>query len=171
MKELNFEPTKSEEEFRKNYKLHDLAEYHGKNLFFQWGIEFKDFGKDRRYEKYWEKGKDRPDIVAEYNDYRFLIDWKSKNKESFWVNKRAVDSYINWSNRLNLEVVICFFLFDKKKQLTDRRFALLSKHKFQIDERKAWDKNRVVKFEKDLPKFTKLNLLKMLNLISSTTSI
>ena len=168
MKALTFDPTKSEEEFRKNYKLHDLAEYHGKNLFFQWGIEFKDFGKDRRYEKFWEKGKDRPDIVAEYNDYRFLIDWKSKSKESFWVNKRAVDSYLIWSNKLNLEVVICFFLFDKNKQLTDRRFALLSKHKFQTDEKKAWDRNKVVKFENDLPKFTKVNLLTMLNLIPST---
>lgn len=167
MKILNFEPAKSELDFRKNYKLHDLAEYHGKNLFFQWGIEFEDFGKDRRYEKYWEKGKDRPDIIAEYNGNRFLIDWKSKNKKSFWVNKRAIDSYLNWSKELNMEVVICFFLFDKNKHLKDRRFALLSKHDYQVEERKTWDKNRIVKFGNNLPKFTKLNLLSLLNFMPS----
>jgi Holliday junction resolvase len=163
MKELNFQPAKSKEEFRKNYKLHDLAEYHGKNLLLQWGIDFKDFGEDRRYEKVWEKGQDKPDLVAEHNNKQFLIDWKGKAKESFWVNKRAVESYKKWSEKLNLPAFICFFFFDQYNQLSDRRFSLLAYHKFENITDKAWDKNNIVKFENDLPKFTKENLIKFLN--------
>jgi Holliday junction resolvase len=163
MKELNFQPAKSKEDFRKNYKIHDLAEYHGKNLLTQWGIDFSDFGKDNRYQKVWEKGKDKPDVIAEYNELKFMIDWKGKSKEAFWVNKRAIDSYINWSKKLNMQMLICFFLFDKNNHLKDRRFVLLSKHKFEVVNDKAWDKNEVVKFNNDLPEFTKTNLVELLN--------
>lgn len=163
MKKLDFQPAKSKENFRKNYKLHDLAEYHGKNLLFQWGIDFKEFGKDRRYERVWEKGEDKPDIIAQYKNVNFLIDWKGKTKEAYWINKRAINSYLNWSKKLKLEVIICFFIFDKQNNLIERKFALISKHKYKVIENKAWDKNEVVKFEADLPKFTKLNLIKMLN--------
>lgn len=163
MQKLDFKPTKSKEDFRKNYKLHDLAEYHGKNLFSQWGIDFKDYGKDRRYERVWEKGEDKPDIVAEYNNIQFLIDWKGKNKNTFWVNKRAIDSYNNWSKKLNLPIVIAFFVFDRQNHLSDRRFAIISKHQYSISDNKAWDKNKVVKFEIDLPKFSRHNLISLLN--------
>ncbi|MCB9208471.1 MAG: hypothetical protein H6609_03755 [Ignavibacteriales bacterium] len=162
MKTLDFKPKKSKEDFRKNYKLHDLAEYHGKNLLTQWGIDFHDFGKDKRYEKVWEKGEDKPDIIAELNGKKFLIDWKGKTKEVFWVNKRAIDSYLNWSNKLQIPIIICFFLFDKNFQLTDRRFALVGHHKHEIISDKAWDKNDVVKFNPDLPLFTKTNIKKEL---------
>jgi Holliday junction resolvase len=162
MKKLDFQPTKSKEDFRKNYKLHDIAEYHGKNLFSQWGIDFIDYGKDKRYERVWEKGEDKPDIIAEYNNIKFLIDWKSKTKDTFWVNKRAVDSYENWSRKLSLPIVIAFFVFDKQNNLTDRRFAILNNHKYSVQKDKAWDKNEVVKFSPELPKFTKLNLLNIL---------
>ena len=163
MKKLDFNPAKSKDDFRKNYKLHDLAEYHGKNLLTQWGIEFIDFGNDRRYEKVWEKGKDKPDVIVEVNEQKFLVDWKGKSKESFWVNKRAIDSYINWSKKLNMQMFVCFFLFDKNHHLKDRRFVLLSKHKFEVVNNKAWDKNEVVKFDDDLPKFTKANLTELIN--------
>lgn len=163
MKKLNFQPAKTKEDFRKNYRLHDLAEYQGKNLFFQWGIDFQDYGKDRRYERVWEKGEDKPDIIAGYNDLKFLIDWKGKAKKSFWVNKRAIDSYQNWSRKLDLDVVIAFLVFSKENELIDRRFAVLSKHKYEIVENKAWDKNEVVKFSTDLPLFNKSNLITQLS--------
>jgi len=163
MKDLNFNPAKSKAEFRRNYKLHDLAEYHGKNLFSQWGIDFKDYGKDRRYERVWEKGEDKPDIIAEYNDIQFLIDWKGKAKDAFWVNKRAIDSYNNWSDKLKLKIIIAFFVFDKQNHLKDRRFAILSKHKYETVDNKAWDKNVVVKFGSDLPIFNKFNFKKELH--------
>ena len=162
MKSLNFEPVKSTEEFRKNYRLHDLAEYHGKNLFMQWGIDFTDYGKDKRFERVWEKGADKPDIVAEYESIKFLVDWKGKSKRDFWVNKRALDSYNNWSSKLKLEVIICFFIFNKKNQLLDRRFALLSKHNSNLVEKDAWDKNKIISFGKDLPEFNKFNLTNLL---------
>lgn len=162
MKKLDFNPAKSKDDFRKNYKLHDLAEYHGKNLFYQWGIDFSEFGKDRRYEKVWEKGKDKPDIIAEFKEKKFLVDWKGKTKHDFWVNKRAVASYENWSKELKLPIVICFFVFSKNKLLTDRKFAVIGKHNYTDVKVKAWDKNDVVKFENNLPKFTKFNLVKML---------
>ncbi|MFZ1289298.1 MAG: hypothetical protein WAR79_04380 [Melioribacteraceae bacterium] len=163
MKELNFQPAKTKEDFRENYKLHDLAEYHGKNLLAQWGITFEEFGKDNRYKKVWEKGEDKPDIIAEYNNLKFLIEWKSKTANFYLVNKRAVNSYKNWAVNLKLEAVICFFIFDKNNFLVDRRFALLSKHKFEIITEKAWDKNDVVKFNDDLPILNKFNLINYLN--------
>lgn len=163
MKKLDFQPQKSKEDFRKNYKLHDLAEYNGKNLFAQWGIDFNDFGDDKRYERVWEKGKDKPDVIAEYKNFKFLVDWKGKAKEAFWVNKRAIDSYKNWSDKLGLEMVICFFVFDKQNHLKDRKFAIISKHKYNLVENKAWDRNKVVQFEANLPKFTKNNLLTLLS--------
>ena len=162
MKSLNFSPVKSADEFRKNYKLHDLAEYHGKNLLIQWGVDFMDYGKDKRYERVWEKGEDKPDIVAEYKSIRFLIDWKGKSKKDFWINKRAADSYGNWSFKLDLEVVICFFIFNKDRTIADRRFAVLSKHERKLLEKDAWDKNKVISFGNDLPVLTKLNLLQFL---------
>lgn len=162
MKKLDFKPAKSKDDFRKNYKLHDLAEYHGKNLFFQWGIEFEEFGKDRRYERVWEKGKDKPDIIAKFDEKNFLVDWKGKSKEGFWVNKRAVESYENWSRELKLPIFICFFVFNKNRNLIDRKFALVGKHNYLKVEVKAWDKNEVVKFENDIPVFNKVNLLKFL---------
>lgn len=161
MKKLNFQPAKTKADFRNNYKLHDFAEYHGKNLFFQWGIDFNDYGKDRRYERVWEKGEDMPDIIAEYKEIKFLIDWKGKSKKGFWVNKRAIDSYHNWSDKLSLPVVVVFFLFENNS-LKDRRFALLNKHNYNVVDKDAWDKNKVITFQADLPKFTKLNLLNSL---------
>lgn len=158
MKRLDFQPAKTKTEFRKNYRLHDLAEYHGKNLLTQWGIDFKDFGKDKRYEKVWEKGKDKPDLAAEFDEVKFLIDWKGKSKNDYWVNKRAVESYQRWSEKFNVPIIVCFFIFNKDKSLKNRKFAMLSKHKYEVMNNKAWDKNNVVKFTEKLPKFSKLEL-------------
>ena len=159
MKALNFQPAKSKDDFRRNYKLHDLAEYHGKNLFQQWGIEFKEFGKDRRFEKVWEKGKDKPDIIAEFNNIKFLIDWKGKKKKSYWVNKRAINSYKNWGEKLNCKVLVCFFVFNEDNSIKERKFAVIGKNTFEELPNKAWDKNDVVAFDKNLPDFTRNNLI------------
>ena len=86
MKELDFKPHKTTEEFRNNYKLHDLAEECGKNLLVQWGIKFDLFGKDRRYEKVWERGKDKPDLIISYKGKEGLLDWKGKHT-SRWIMK------------------------------------------------------------------------------------
>jgi hypothetical protein len=73
MKELDFQPHKSNEDFRKNYRLHDIAESCGKSLLIQWGIKFDLFGKDRRYEKVWEKEKTSRPFISYKGKKRYLI--------------------------------------------------------------------------------------------------
>ncbi len=158
MKSLNFQPAKTKEDFRKNYQLHDLAEFHGKNLFSQWGVEYKEFGKDRRYEKVWEKGNDKPDIIAKINNIKFLVDWKGKKKKSYWVNKRAINSYKNWGDKLGCKVLICFFIFNDDNSIKERKFAIVGENSYTELSQKAWDKNDVIAFEETLPIF-KRNVL------------
>lgn len=160
MKKLDFRPHKSKEDFRKNYRLHDLAEKHGKNLLTQWGIDFNDFGEDQRYQKLWEKGKDKPDVLINVNGKKCLLDWKSKHKKKWILNKRAYDAYKEWAKDLSLKVVIAFFVFDEQNNLIDRRFAIIDKHQLIETDSKQWDKNQTVEFIIDLPEFTKPNLTK-----------
>jgi hypothetical protein len=162
MKDLDFNPSKSKEEFRHNYKLHDLAERAGKNLLVQWGIEFGDFGEDKRFEKLWEKGEDKPDIIINYKGTTALLDWKGKHSQTFLANTRAVKAYLRWQEKMNMPVIISFFVFDEQNNLTDRRFAILTKHNFTYSANKQWDKNKTVEFGEDLPRFTKDNLISFL---------
>ena len=134
----------------------------GKNLLIQWGIGFKYFGEDKRYEKVWEKGKDKPDIIITYKGKSALVDWKAKRKPHWLVNKRAIDSYLCWSNNLQLPAIICFFVFDGSGSLKERRFAFLGKHNYIESEKKQWDKNITVEFDACLPEFNKENLIKYL---------
>jgi len=159
MKKLDFNPSKSTADFRKNYKLHDLAEYSGKNLLTQWGIDFKNFGDDKRFEKVWEKGEDKPDVIINYKGKSVLLDWKGKRKPRWIVNKRAIDAYEKWSEKYSLHVIITFFVFDENNVLKERRFAFLKKHSYIESSGRQWDKNKTVEFNRDLPEFTKANML------------
>lgn len=159
MKELDFNPYKSKDEFRKNYELHDLAEKHGKNLLVQWGIIFQEFGQDLRYKKLWEKGEDKPDLILTIHNKKILLDWKGKHSSKWILNKRAFESYKKWSNELSLNVIIAFFVFDKTNNLIERKFAVIEKHSCIESSQKQWDKNRTVEFSEELPDFTKANLL------------
>jgi len=163
MEDLNFNPVKTTSQFRKNYKLHDLAEYNGKNLLTQWGVKFEDFGDDKRYERVWEKGNDKPDAVISYRGKKCLIDWKGKHKAEWIANKRAVESYLNWKTKFNVPVFICFAIFDITNNITDIRFASIGVHHHKESKKRQWDKNEIVRFEKDIPAFTKLNLLTFMN--------
>ncbi len=159
MKSLDFNPHKSTEEFRKNYKLHDLAEMYGKNLLIQWGVRFNEFGGDERYKKVWEGGGDKPDLVIEYKGKKALLDWKGKHKPVWIVNKRAVGSYEAWKEKLKIPTIICFAVFDKNNILTDFRFAKIGLHLYSPSKQKEWDKNETVEFNTPLPEFTKPNIL------------
>lgn len=161
MEKLDFRPSKSKEEFRKNYKLHDLAEYHGKNLITQWGIKYNEFGMDKRYQAVWEKGKDKPDLVLLINNKKVFLDWKGKKSRKWLVNKRAVEAYEMWKNKFDLPVVIVFFVFDKENNILERRIASLGLHKYKDSINKQWDKNLTVEFIENLPDFTKQNLFKL----------
>lgn len=163
MKELDFRPAKSKEEFRSNYKLHDLSEQVGKNLLVQWGVEFKAFGEDKRYEKLWERGEDKPDIILTSKGKSALLDWKGKRSKAFLVNERAIKSYERWRHNLNMPVIIAFLIFNEQNKLVDRRFAFLDKHQYTISEAKQWDKNKTVEFKEELPLFNKENIVLYLN--------
>lgn len=162
MQELDFKPHKTTEEFRNNYKLHDLAEECGKNLLIQWGIKFDLFGKDRRYEKVWERGKDKPDLIISYRGKEGLLDWKGKHTSKWIMNERAYQSYLDWKNKMNMPVFIAFFLFDEKENLIENRLAVIGIHQAKISSTKEWDKNKTVEFDISLPPFTKSEILKYL---------
>lgn len=163
MEELDFKPHKSTKEFRNNYKLHDLAETFGKNLLVQWGIEFIEFGKDRRYEKVWEKGRDKPDLIISYKGKEALLDWKGKHSEKWLMNERAYIAYLDWREKMKMNVLIAFFLFDETDNLVDKRLAVLGLHKATLSKEKEWDKNRTVEFNDSLLKFTKSEVIKHLS--------
>ncbi len=163
MEKLNFKPYKSRDEFRDNYKLHDLAEILGKNLLIQWGFEFEEFGKDKRYEKVWESGKDKPDLVISYKGKKALLEWKGKRKCKLIINERAAMAYKEWSKRLELTTFICFAVFDDAYNLQGIRFAVIDFHTFNNSAKREWDKNKTVDFAGELPLFTKANVLKFLN--------
>jgi hypothetical protein len=163
MEKLNFRPSKSKEDFRRNYKLHDLADFHGKNLLTQWGIKFKEFGMDKRYEAVWEKGKDKPDLVLTINDRKIFLDWKGKNNDKWLVNKRAVEAYHHWKEKYKLPVIIVFFVFDKDQTILFRKFAMLDLHPYTNSVKKQWDKNKTVEFNSPLPEFSRENLIKLIN--------
>ncbi len=162
MEELNFKTYKSGSAFKKNYMLHDLAEEAGKSLLIQWGVEFSEFGKDMRYEKVWENGKDKPDLIITYKNKSALIDWKGKHKPVWLVNKRALDAYLVWQDKLKLPILICFFVFNDENEILHVKFACPGLHKNRISEKKEWDKNKTIEFEQNIPNFTKPNLLKYL---------
>ena len=162
MQKLDFKPEKSKFSFRKNYQLHDLAEEQRKNLLTQWGFDFVQFGQDRRYEKVWEKGKDKPDAIIKYKDKSALLDWKAKHKSEWIINSRAVNSYLDWNKKLNIPVIITFFVFDNNNFIVDKRFAVLPFHNFEFCAKKQWDKNETMYFNKELPVFNKQNLIKYL---------
>ena len=162
MKNLDFKPAKSTEDFRSNYKLHDIAEFNGKNLLVQWGFKCSDFGEDNRYKKVWEKGEDKPDAIISYKDKSALLDWKGKRSARWLVNERAIKSYKKWSEEFGLPIVIAFFVINNEQKITKRNFAILNKHIHKVSISKQWDKNTTIEFQKDIPEFTKANLLKLL---------
>lgn len=162
MKELDFKPAKSKNEFRSNYKLHDLASKVGFNLFVQWGIEFENFGEDRRFEKLWEKGEDKPDIILTINGKTALLDWKGKRTHKFLVNERAIKSYESWKKKLNHPVLIGFLIFDSKNTLVDRRIAKIGKHNYMVSEDIQWDKNKTIEFIDELPILNKENIIELM---------
>ena len=160
MKKLDFNPSKSTKDFRKNYKLHDIAEYYGRNLLIQWGFSCTEFGEDNRYKKVWEKGEDKPDAIITYNGRSALLDWKGKHGSTWLVNERAIKSYKKWKAEIDLPLIVAFFVVNIEGKIEKRKFAALNDHSHKESTNKQWDKNKTIEFEKDLPDFTKANLLR-----------
>jgi hypothetical protein len=164
LNQLDFDPQKSKEEFKKNYRLHDRAETYLKNLFIQWGIKYSSFGKDKRNERVWENGRDKPDLLIKYKGKKALLELKSKHDPVWLINKRAIEAYEEWKKKLKFPLFIVFFVFNQRESLLEIRIADTDVHHYIESEEKEWDQNITVEFEKDLPVFTKVTLLKYLNL-------
>lgn len=162
MKNLDFNPAKSTKDFRKNYKLHDIAEFNGNNLLLQWGFKCTEFGEDNRYKKVWEKGADKPDVIISYKDKSALLDWKGKRGSTWLINERAFISYQKWSDQFNLPVIVAFFVIGEGNKIINRNFAVIGKHKHNLSKQRQWDKNKTVEFQKEIPTFTKSNLISLL---------
>lgn len=163
MKKLEIDPFKSKEAFRKNYELHDKAANYGEELLTQWGFNFQEFGRDKRYERVWEKGEDKPDLILIYGNRNIaFLDWKAKRTPKLIINKRAYDAYKVWMEKFNLPVLIVFCFFNKEEKIEKFEFVNLLYAKVSHKSEKVWDKNMVVEFESKTISFTKENILKSL---------
>ncbi len=152
MKRKNFEVIKTEEQFLKNYSLHDKAEKTGKIILDQLGYLTIPFGEDRRYESLWEAGQDKPDcFVISKNDPQrrrlCLLDWKGKRSTIYRINERAYNSYLKISGQINLKLIIAIAVFTKEKMESFKYFLLPDKNLVQ-KRKKEWDGNYTVVFDK-----------------------
>lgn len=142
MKDLDFKVIKDENKFLENYDLSDRAAAIGDALLRKNGLEPIPFGEDRRHERVWEAGKDKPDrkIMKDGREIA-LLDWKGKSKDYWMVNERAYNGYLDWSNKLKLPVYVAIWSF----QTETGKFIKLPAGK--ISKRTEWDRNAVVTFD------------------------
>jgi len=110
MKSLDFPVKKTKGFFLRNYSISDKAAQRGDELLKSEGLETIPFGEDRRYEKVWEAGKDKPDrIIRKDGRDIALLDWKGKKKDDWMINERAYNSYLEWGAKLGLPVYVAIW--------------------------------------------------------------
>jgi len=117
------------------------------------GFDPVPFGEDRRNERVWEKGKDKPDRKILKNGRGIaLVDWKGKSKDYWMINERAYNGYLGWSDKLKLPVYVAIWSF----QSGQGKFIKLPAG--TVSKKTEWDRNAVVVFDpkdmkawKDLP--------------------
>lgn len=144
MKPLDFQPIKDKETFQRNYQLHDAAIKIAKPKLLKLGFKFKKFGEDKRNELVWEKGEDKPDCFLIYDEKIIgLIDWKGKTKKTYWMNKRAYDSYLKWGQQYNLPIFLIIVIVPTQ----DIKVVQIPSNNIEID--RAWNGNLVVKFNEN----------------------
>jgi hypothetical protein len=142
LKELGFPVAKGGDKFIENYELSDRAAVRGDALLRANGLESVQFGEDRRYERVWEAGEDRPDRkVRRAGRDIALLDWKGKKKDDWMMNERAYNAYLKWGERLGLPVYVAIW----SDESNDGRFIRLPSR--TISRKEMWDKNMVVIFE------------------------
>ena len=111
------------------------------------------FGEDKRNERVWEMGKDKPDRKILKNGREIaLLDWKGKSRDHWMINERAYNSYLEWSNNLKLPVYVAIWSFQSDRG----KFIKLPAG--TVSKKTEWDRNPVVVFQpktmrdwKDLP--------------------
>ena len=116
VKKLDFEPVKSKRRFLENYELSDQAAQMGDNMLRKHGFDPVPFGEDRRNERVWEMGKDKPDRKILKNGREIaLVDWKGKSKDYWMINERAYTGYLEWSSSLKLPVFVAIWSFQSMR--------------------------------------------------------
>jgi hypothetical protein len=159
LKELDFNPIKSKLRFLENYELSDRAAQMGDEMLRKNGFTPVLFGEDRRNERVWEVGKDKPDrkILKDGREIT-LVDWKGKSKDYWMINERAYNGYLEWSSKLKLPVYVAIWSF------RSGRGKFIKLPAGTVSKKPEWDRNAVVVFDpkgmkawKDLP--TELNTL------------
>jgi len=87
----------------------------GDDLLRKNGFDPVPFGEDRRTERVWEVGKDKPDrkIVKAGREIA-LLDWKGKSRDHWMINRRAYNAYLEWGIKLKLPVYVAIWSFQSK---------------------------------------------------------
>ena len=153
LKKLEFDPVKSKRRFLENYELSDRAARMGDEMLWKNGFDPVPFGEDRRNERVWEEGRDKPDRKILKNGREIaLVDWKGKSKDYWMINERAYNGYLGWSSKLKLPVYVAIWSF----QTGLGKFVKLPAG--TVPKKTEWDRNAVVVFDpkimkawKDLP--------------------
>ena len=142
LKKLEFNPVKSKRKFLENYELSDRVAQMGDELLRKNGFDPVPFGEDRRNERVWEMGKDKPDrkILKDGRDIA-LLDWKGKSKDYWMINERAYNGYLEWGNKLKLPVYVAIWSFQSRQG----RFIKLPAG--TVSKKTEWDLNAVVVFD------------------------
>ncbi len=142
VKKLDFKVIKGEKKFHENYELPDRAAALGDVLLRKNGLEPIPFGEDRRNERVWEAGKDKPDRkILKTGREIALLDWKGKSKDYWMINERAYSGYLEWSIKLKLPVYVAIWSF----QSNNGKFIKLPAG--TLSKRTEWDRNAVVVFD------------------------
>jgi hypothetical protein len=116
LKKLEFNPVKSKQKFLENYELSDRAAQMGDEMLRKNGFDPVPFGEDRRNERVWEAGKDKPDRkILKNNREIALVDWKGKSREYWMINERAYNGYLEWGSKLNLPVYVAIWSFRSRR--------------------------------------------------------
>ncbi len=141
MKKLDFRVIKGEAQFLENYKLSDKVAQIGDALLRENGLKPVLFGEDRRNERVWEAGRDKPDrkILKKGREIA-LLDWKGKTKDDWMINERAYNGYLESGTELGLPVYVAIWSFKSGYG----KFIKLPAGK--VRKGKEWDKNAVVVF-------------------------
>lgn len=116
MKSLETEPIKTGEQFRDNYKKHDLARDIVLAYMKQRHIKVIDYGDDRREERVWEAGKDKPDAIIWHPELQLaFVDWKGHKDDKWMLNERAYDSYIRYSENYEIPIYCLWVILSSEK--------------------------------------------------------
>ena len=142
MKELDFNPIKSKRKFLENYELSDRAAQMGDEMLLKNGFTPVPFGEDKRNERVWEVGKDKPDrkILKDGREIA-LVDWKGKSKDYWMINERAYNGYLEWSSKLKLPIYVAIWSFQSGRG----KFIKLPAG--TVSKKTEWDRNPVVAFD------------------------